>query len=94
MRQNQNLPKRNNAALYAAIASFMMGAGIELAILYFIFRPVFPQIMFARQHPAEVKWAMDRYVLIQKAAGLLYFDEKNADAISVVRSDKIISVTK
>lgn len=80
--------------VYVAITALLMGALAEAGIMYLIVRPALPQIEFAMRHPAEVKWSMERYSLIQKAAGLLYFEDKNFDAISVVRKDDVVSVPK
>ena len=58
------------------IWGLLLGMILEIGILYSIVRPYAPSLWWAFQHPAEVKWAKERYETIQKASHVLYFEDQ------------------
>jgi len=62
------------------LLGFLVGG---LITVYIIGRPT-KETEWSRIHPLEVDWAIARYNLIQKAAGVLYFDDTNK-GITIVK---------
>ena len=56
------------------LMGFVLGIIVEGIVIFFMAKPLYLKMLWATQHPEEMKWAMDRYDTIQKASKVLYFD--------------------
>lgn len=66
------------------IWGFLIGMALQLIIIGAAIIPFRNTIWWAIQHPAEMKWSMDRYTVIQQASKALYFESK-MDGVTIVK---------
>ena len=81
-------PDKRRTYVAIAFTGLLLGASIQLLVLFLMSRSVHKELWFTWTHAKEVKYARERWELTQEAAKQLYYDDYKMEGITIVKPIK------